>query len=200
MKFRQASAPWVVLATVGASFLATLDMFAVNVAFEKIGSDFGVGNVGRPSAGDLSWVLNAYAVTYAALLVPFGRLADRYGRKHIFVAGLLAFTLASGLCALSPSVWTLVGSRILQAAAAAAMTPTSLSILMSVLPENRRTGGIRLWAATGALAAVLGPTVGGLLAQISWQWVFLINLPIGLAFAVAAQRCVREADIHRDAA
>src|SRR4051812_45837846 len=124
----------VVLVTIGAAFMSSLDLFVVNVAFDDIGRDLGVGRPGGPSAADLSWVLNAYAVVFAALLVPFGRLADRYGRKRLFVAGLAIFVLASAACAASGDVWSLVGFRTLQAAGAAAMTPTSLSILMGALP------------------------------------------------------------------
>ncbi len=182
----------VVLVAVGAAFMSSLDLFVVNVAFDDIGASFGANRPGGPTAGDLSWVLNAYAVTFAALLVPFGRLADRYGRKHIFVGGLLLFTLASVACALSGSVWVLVAFRVLQAAGAAAMTPTSLSILLAALPAEKRMGGVRLWAATGAIAAAIGPSVGGMLTQLGWQWVFLINLPVGAALLVVALREVHE--------
>lgn len=187
----------VVLATIGAAFMSSLDLFVVNVAFDDIGRDLGVGAAGGPTAADLSWVLNAYAVTFAALLVPFGRLADRYGRKQMFVSGLALFVLASVACAFSTGVWMLVAFRVLQAAGAAAMTPTSLGILMGALPPERRVGAVRLWAATGAVAAAFGPTVGGVLTQVSWHWVFLINLPIGavlLWLAVTAIQDVRTDD------
>ncbi len=175
----QAKTRLIVLVAIGAAFMSSLDLFVVNVAFDNIGSDLGVGRAGGPTAADLSWILNAYAVTYAALLVPFGRLADRYGRKSLFIGGLALFVAASVACALSGNVWTLVGFRVLQAAGGAAMTPTSLSILMAALPAEKRIGGVRLWAATGAIAAAIGPTVGGVLTQISCHWVFLINLPVG---------------------
>lgn len=180
----------VVVVAVGAAFMASLDLFVVNVAFDDIGSALRVGAPGGPSAADLSWVLNAYAVVYAALLVPFGRLADRYGRKQLFVAGLVAFVVASALCALAGTVGTLVAFRSLQAAGAAAMTPASLGILLTALPPEHRAGGVRLWAATGAVAAALGPSVGGLLTQLGWEWVFLINLPIGAALLLPALRRV----------
>lgn len=169
----------IVLATIGAAFMSSLDLFVVNVAFDDIGRDLGVGLTDGPTASDLSWILNGYAVVYAAMLVPFGRLADRYGRKQMFIAGLAVFVLASMACAVSADVWALVAFRVLQAAGAAAMTPTSLGILMAALPPEKRVGAVRLWAATGALAAAFGPTVGGVLTQISWHWVFLINIPIG---------------------
>jgi EmrB/QacA subfamily drug resistance transporter len=184
----------IVLATIGAAFMSSLDLFVVNVAFDDIGSDLRVGSVGGPTPADLSWVLSAYAVTFAALLVPFGRLADRYGRKRMFVGGLAVFVIASVACALSTGVGVLVAFRALQAAGAAAMTPTSLGILMGAVPAERRVGVVRLWSATGAWAAAFGPSVGGVLAQLSWHWVFLINLPIGLVLlwlAVAAVEDVR---------
>lgn len=177
---------------VGAAFMSSLDLFVVNVAFDDIGASLGINRPDGPTAGDLSWVLNAYAVTFAALLVPFGRLADRYGRKHIFMGGLLLFTLASVACALGGSVWALVAFRVLQAAGAAAMTPTSLGILLAALPAEKRMGGVRLWAATGAIAAAIGPSVGGVLTQFGWQWVFLINLPVGAALLVVALREVHD--------
>ncbi|MGE4427275.1 MAG: MFS transporter [Solirubrobacteraceae bacterium] len=173
----------VVLATIGVAFMAGLDLFVVNVAFGDISTDFD-----GASTADLSWVLNAYAVVYAALLVPFGRLADRHGSRGIFLAGVVVFVAASLACAFSGSVWTLVAFRALQAAGAAAMTPTSLSLLMAALPPERRTGGVRLWAATGAVAAAVGPVVGGLLTELSWHWVFLINLPVGALLLVLAVR------------
>jgi EmrB/QacA subfamily drug resistance transporter len=182
----------VLLATIGAAFMAGLDLFVVNVAFDDLGADLGIGTPDGPTAGDLSWVLNAYAVVYAALLVPFGRLADRYGRRLVFVAGLSVFTLSSLACALSADVWTLVAARTLQAVGAAAMTPASLGILLGALPPERRVGGVRLWAATGAIAAAIGPTVGGMLTQASWHWVFLINLPVGALLVVLALTQITE--------
>ena len=189
----------ILFVTLGAGFMSGLDLFVVNVAFDPIGASLGVGTGGGPSMADLSWILNIYAVVFAALLVPFGRLADRYGRKRIFVGGLALFVLASAACALSGDVWMLVVFRGLQAAGAAAMTPTSLSILMAALPPQKRLGGVRMWSAVGAIAAAVGPTVGGFLVQISWQWVFLINLPVGIALLWFAVRDVRDTPQDRDA-
>jgi EmrB/QacA subfamily drug resistance transporter len=169
----------------GAAFLASLDMFIVNVAFDEIGRDFGTGSLGR-----LSWILNAYAVVYAALLVPMGRLTDRYGRKPGFVLGLLVFTLSSLACGFAPGVWWLVGFRISQAVGAAVMTPAALGLMLAALPPERRAAGARLFAMTGAVAAAFGPAVGGGLVQISWQTAFWINVPIGLGLVVAAARVV----------
>ena len=189
----------IVLATIGAAFIGGLDLFVVNVAFDDIGRDLGIGRPNGPTAADLSWVLNAYAVVYASLLVPFGRLADRYGRKRLFVGGLALFVLASAACAWSGDVWSLVGFRGLQAAGAAAMTPTSLSILMAALPADKRLGAVRLWAATGALAAAIGPTVGGVLTELSWRWVFIINIPVGILLLWLAITVVTDAPADDDA-
>lgn len=174
---------------VGSAFMAGLDLFIVNVAFDEIGRDF-AGHADPPSLSDLSWILNAYAVVFAALLVPMGRLTDRYGRKSGFVAGLTVFVGASLACALSGDVWALAAFRGLQAVGAAAMTPASLGILLAALPLERRARAARLWAMTGAIAAAIGPAVGGVLVELSWHWAFLINLPIGAALIVAAIRYV----------
>ncbi len=168
---------------VGATFLVSLDLFIVNVAFDEIGRDLAAGGA---SLADISWVLTTYAVVYAALLVPMGRLTDRYGRKGGFVAGLVVFTIASAACGLAGSVWQLVGFRALQAVGAAALTPASLGLLLAAMPEHRRAPAARLWALSGAVAAALGPAVGGGLVQVSWQWAFWINLPVGVALTVGA--------------
>src|SRR3954471_13254515 len=192
----QARRPGAVLAVLSAAaFMASLDLFIVNVAFDDIRADFG-----RASLADLSWVLSAYAITYAALLVPLGRLADRYGRKGGFLLGLGVFTAASAACALSPGLWWLVGLRVLQAAGAAALTPTSLGLLLAATPADRRVRAVRIWAASGALAAAFGPVIGGLLVQASWRWVFIVNVPIGVVGLLAAWRYVPDShdlSVHR---
>lgn len=168
-----------------AAFMASLDVFIVNVAFDDIGADF-TGT----TLSQLSWVLNAYAIVYAALLVPAGRIADRYGRKGGFLLGLGIFTAASVACAAVQGVWWLVAFRAVQAVGAALLTPASLGLVVASVPPERRAGAVRIWAATGALAAALGPAVGGLLVEASWRWVFLVNLPIGVVALVAAARLV----------
>jgi EmrB/QacA subfamily drug resistance transporter len=166
-----------------AAFMASLDLFIVNVAFDDIGRDFS-----GSSLADLSWILNAYAILYAALLVPLGRLADRYGQKAGFLTGLALFTLASAACAAAPSLGALIAFRGVQAIGAAALTPTSLGLLLTATPPERRVRAVRIWAATGGLAAAAGPVVGGLLVAASWRWVFLVNVPIGLAALLVAAR------------
>src|SRR5215218_3154777 len=178
--------PGAVLAVLSvAAFMASLDLFIVNVALPDIGRDLGTA-----SLSDLSWTLNAYAIVYAALLVPFGRLADRYGRKGGFLLGVAVFTLASAGCAASGSLELLVAFRVLQAAGAALLTPTSLGLLLGATPAAGRARAVRIWAASGALAAAAGPALGGVLVDASWRWVFLINLPIGLLAIVQGARLI----------
>ncbi len=173
---------WVLCA---AAFMAMLDVFVVNVAFTSIG-----GSYRGASLADLSWVLNGYAIVYAALLIPAGRFSDRFGRKAGFLAGLGVFTLASLLCAVAPTLWVLVGCRVLQAIGAATLTPASLGLLLTVLPAARVPGAVKIWATTSSFAAAIGPVVGGALVEASWRWVFLINLPVGVIAAIAALRLI----------
>jgi EmrB/QacA subfamily drug resistance transporter len=177
-----------VLAVVSAAvFMASLDLFVVNVAFPDIRRDFE-----GTSLANLSWVLNGYTIVFASLLVPLGRAADRLGRRRFFVGGLLLFVAASAAAAAAPSIETLVGARVVQAVGAAALMPTSLALLLAEIPLQKRAAAIGVWAATGGIAAAAGPPIGGLLVEASWRWVFLINLPIGLAAAFAAMRVLRE--------
>jgi EmrB/QacA subfamily drug resistance transporter len=155
--------------------LANLDLFIVNVGLPAIAADFP-----RASLDDLSWILNGYAIAYAALLVFFGRLAERYRRDRSFLLGVALFTAASAACAAAGSVSALVAFRVLQAAGAALMTPTSIGLILASFPPERRGGAVRAWAAIGGFAAALGPLAGGLLVTLSWRWIFLVNVPIGL--------------------
>lgn len=179
---------WKVLTVVSiAVFVASLDLFIVNVAFPDIQSDFAGSTV-----SGLSWVLNAYAIVYAALLVPAGRLADRYGRRRGFLLGMVVFLVGSALCGIAPSVETLVAARVLQAVGAAILTPTSLALLLPEFPPAQRATAIGIWAAVGGVAAAAGPPIGGLLVEVSWRLVFLVNIPIGLAALFYAVRILRE--------
>ena len=175
-----ATSPGQVLAIVCAGVvLASLDLFIVNVALPDIASDFG-----HAILGELSWVLNGYAIVYAALLVFFGRLADRHRRNYGFLLGVAIFTVASAACAAATGVAMLVAFRLVQAAGAALLTPTSLGLVLASHPPDRRGGAVRTWTAMGGLAAALGPVIGGLLVTASWRWVFLVNVPIGVAALV----------------
>jgi EmrB/QacA subfamily drug resistance transporter len=176
-------------------FMASLDLFIVNIAFPDLARSFDGASL--PS---LSWVLNAYAIVFAALLVPAGRIADRVGRKRVFLLGLVVFSLASALCAAAPSVDALVAARVLQAAGGAMMIPTTLGLILPAFPVEQRPMAIGVWSAVSGVAAALGPPLGGLLVQLSWHWIFLVNVPIGLGAALVGTRLldeVREPDDGR---
>ncbi|MGU3291302.1 MFS transporter [Williamsia sp. M5A3_1d] len=170
-----------------AAFMASLDVFIVNVAFDDIGRDFAGSNPSQSiPLSQLSWILNAYTIVYAALLVPAGRLADRFGRKESFLFGLALFTVASAACAASDGVWWLVAARVVQAVGAAILTPSSLGLVIAAATPANRARAVRIWAATGALAAALGPALGGMLVEASWRWIFLVNIPVGIVAFVGA--------------
>lgn len=175
---------WVVA---GGVFVVYLDVLIVNVAFPSMLESFdGV------SLAHLSWVLNAYAIGFAALLVPAGRFADRIGRKRGFLIGMGLFTLASIACGAAPSVGLLIGARVVQSAGAAIMIPSSLALLLTSFPPNKRVSAIGSWAAVAAVAAALGPSVGGVLVESSWRWVFFLNIPIGIAAIIVGRRILHE--------
>jgi EmrB/QacA subfamily drug resistance transporter len=168
-------------------FMSSLDLFIVNLAFPYIGHDYS-----GTSLGALSWVLNAYTIVFAATLVPAGRWADRVGRRLMFGIGLAAFTAGSALCAVAPGVDALIGARVIQAIGAGAMVPTSLSLLLAIVPPADRAKAIGTWAAVGAMAAAFGPVAGGLLVQASWRWVFGVNIPFGIVALLAVRRVLPE--------
>jgi EmrB/QacA subfamily drug resistance transporter len=177
-----------VLAVCAGSFMAGLDLFIVNVAFPEIEREFGGSDLGA-----LSWVLNAYTIVFAALLVPAGRWADAFGRKRLFLGGLGLFTAASAACAAAGSVEVLVALRIAQAAGAALLLPASLALLLPEFPPEKRALVVAGWAAVSGIAAAAGPPIGGLLVELSWRWVFLVNVPVGLAALLLGARVLREA-------
>lgn len=177
----------VLLITSVGLFMASLDLFIVNLAFPDLARDFA-----GTSFANLSWVLNAYAIVFAALLVPAGRIADRVGRKRVFVSGMTLFATASALCAAAPSVPLLVAARVLQAAGGAMMIPTTLGLVLPAFPAEQRPLAIGIWSAISGVAAALGPPIGGLLVQISWHWIFLVNVPIGAVTVLLALRTLEE--------
>jgi EmrB/QacA subfamily drug resistance transporter len=173
----------VAIACAGA-FVAFLDTTIVNIAFPDISASF-------PGAdrSELSWVLDGYFVVIAALLVPAGGLADRFGHKRIFLLGMAGFTVASLLCAVAPSLGLLIAFRVLQGVAAAMIAPSSLAIVLDSFPAERRSAGVGLWGAAAAAAAAIGPTLGGALVELSdWRLVFLVNLPLGAAVLIAGRK------------
>ena len=172
----------VLIACAGA-FVAFLDTTIVNIAFPDISASF--AGSGRDA---LSWVLDGYFVVIAALLVPAGGLADRFGHRRIFMLGVASFTAASLLCAAAPSLEWLIALRVLQGIGAALIVPTSLAIVLDSFPVERRAAGVGLWGAAAAAAAATGPTLGGALVEAAdWRLVFLVNLPLGAAILLAGR-------------
>ena len=143
-----------------AAFLAFLDVTIVNIAFPAIAAEFP-----ESSAADLSWIFTAYNVTFAALLVPAGRLADLWGRRRVFLVGLALFGVASVVCAAAPTVGLLVAGRTAQAVAAALLAPSSLALLLPAFPPERRGFAVGTWGAMGGIAAATGPALGGLVVD-----------------------------------
>jgi EmrB/QacA subfamily drug resistance transporter len=170
-----------------AVFMSSLDLFIVNLAFPYISRDFH-----GSSLDSLSWVLNGYSILFAAVLVPAGRWADRIGRRRMFVAGLVVFTLGSILSGVAPDVSLLITARLVQAIGAGMMVPASLSLLLAAVPGHARAQAIGTWSAIGALGAALGPVIGGFLVEVSWRWVFWINIPVGVITVVLAFRVLPE--------
>ncbi|GAA2120320.1 DHA2 family efflux MFS transporter permease subunit [Nocardioides bigeumensis] len=165
------------------AFLAFLDATIVNVAFPSLRDSFP-----DTSISDLSWVLNAYNIVFAAFLIVCGRLTDLLGRRRAFATGVLLFTVASALCGAAPSVELLVAARVLQALGAALLVPASLALVVEAFPVERRAHAIGLWGASAAVAAGVGPPIGGALVQLGdWRWAFLVNLPFGVVALWAAR-------------
>src|SRR4051794_23882560 len=181
--------PWAVLGVASLSvFMVFLDAQVLFVAFDDIRASFP-----EVSFATMSWTLSAYTIALAAALVPAGRMADRFGRRRVFLIGLVAFTLASVLCAFAPTAGLLVVFRVVQALGAAALVPSSLAIVLSVFPPPRVPVAVAVWGAVGALAAAVGPTAGALLVD-AWDWraVFLANVPVGIAALVLGLRLLPE--------
>jgi EmrB/QacA subfamily drug resistance transporter len=186
---------WWILAVLSAvAFMAQLDLFIVNIAVPAMGQSFHGSNL-----SSLSWVLNAYAIVFAALLVPAGRLADHFGRRRFLLTGVVIFTLASALCAIAPTLEVLIIGRAIQAVGAALIVPTSLGLLLPAFNRAQHTLVVGIWAGVAAVAASSGPPVGGLLVGIDWRWIFLINVPIGAVTILAGLRVLPEVRARRGA-
>lgn len=170
------TAPWpVVWVASVAVFLVSLDSTMLFAAFGALRAAFV-----DVSAAELSWVLNAYTVVFAAMLVPAGGAADRWGRRRIFLAGVAVFLIGSAACGVAGSVEALIAARVLQAVGAALLTPASLAIVLAAFPVHRRAVAVSLWGAVGGLAAALGPSLGAFVVEhAGWPWAFYLNLPLG---------------------
>lgn len=184
------TSPWPVfwVASV-AVFLVSMDGTMLFAAFSALRAGFP-----QATAADLSWVLNAYTVVYAAMLIPSGGVADKHGRKRVFLAGVALFLVASVACGLAVSVEWLVAARVLQAMGAAMLTPASLSLVLAAFPTNKRAVAVSLWGAVGGLAAAVGPSLGAfVIASLGWQWAFYLNVPLGILAIWRGARLLTEA-------
>jgi EmrB/QacA subfamily drug resistance transporter len=171
---------WTLAAVSFGLFMIMLDNTVVNVALPAIQEELDTG------LSELQWIVTGYALTFAALMLIGGKLADAYGRRLIFVIGIVIFTGASLWCGLADSGNMLIAARVLQGAGAALMNPATLSIIAATFPPKERGMAIGIWAGTAALALAIGPLLGGLLTEhLSWHWIFFVNIPVG-AIAIAA--------------
>ena len=172
--------PWVILIVVSLGFFMTLlDLTIVNIAIPNMISRL------HASLDDILWVINAYALVLAVLLITAGRLGDLFGQRRVFFAGIAVFTLASAACGLSPSPGWLIAFRAVQGLGAALLMPQTLAILTMVFPPERRGAAFGIWGAVAGVATIAGPTLGGLLVTaFDWRYIFYINVPIGIAVLV----------------
>lgn len=177
---------WVLFTTVLGSGLVLIDGTVVNVALESIGSEFGAEFTA------LQWTVNAYTLTLAALILLGGSLGDRFGRRRVFLVGVVWFALASLLCGLAPDVGTLIAARALQGVGGALLTPGSLALISASFHGPDRAAAVGAWSGLGGIAGAIGPFLGGWLVEWSWRAVFLINLPLAALIVVVALKHVPE--------
>lgn len=177
-----------VLAAVGIPmFMVTLDNLVVTTALPVIKTDLAA------SLTDLQWFVNAYTLSFAALLLTAASLGDRFGRRRLFVAGITLFTLASAACAMVTEPWMLIGARAVQGAAGAAVMPLSLTLLAAGVPQRLRNAAVGIWGGISGLGIAIGPVVGGAVADgLDWHWIFWLNVPVGLLAIPLALTVLRE--------
>lgn len=186
LRMGSAAGRWVLLATVLGSGLAMLDATVVNVALGRIGEDLDAGFSG------LQWTINAYTLGLAALILLGGSLGDRFGRRRVFLVGVVWFAVASVLCGLAPNIETLVAARGLQGVGGALLTPGSLAIIAASFRWDSRAAAVGAWSGLGGIAAAIGPLVGGWLVEWHWRLVFLVNVPVAVLVILVAVRHVPE--------
>jgi EmrB/QacA subfamily drug resistance transporter len=178
---------WTLAAVSFGLFMIMLDNTVVNVALPSIQRDL------QADLSELEWVVAGYALTFAALMLIGGKMADAYGRRLLFVLGIVIFTLASLACGLAESGEVLIAARVVQGAGAALMNPATLSIIAATFPPAQRGTAIGIWAGVSALALAIGPLVGGLLTEhLGWNWIFFVNIPVGVLGIVASFLLVDE--------
>ncbi|MBW3633101.1 MAG: DHA2 family efflux MFS transporter permease subunit [Chloroflexi bacterium] len=189
--------PWLILLVLcGAIFMLLLDTTIVNVAQQKIKEGL------NTDLSQIQWILDSYILAFAVLILSFGRIGDIFGRKKMFVVGMAVFTAASGLCGISswvadlagiPGATALIGARVLQGIGGALMMPQTLSLITVAFPPQQRGAAMGVWGSVVALGAVLGPLVGGyIVTNYPWEWVFLINIPVGIVAILATLSIVPE--------
>jgi EmrB/QacA subfamily drug resistance transporter len=180
-------------------WIASIAVLLVSIDATMLYAAFGVMRRAFPhdTAADLSWILNAYTVTYAAMLIPAGGLADAHGRKRMFLIGTVIFIASSAACGTAHTIDFLVAARAVQAIGAALLTPASLSLVLDVFPAQKRAVAVSLWGAVGGLAAAIGPSLGSLIVDtFGWSWAFYINLPIGAFSLIKGISVLRESRIE----
>ncbi|MGY4771402.1 MFS transporter [Kribbella sp. CWNU-51] len=177
-----------VLAAVGIpTFMVTLDNLVVTNALPVIKTELGA------SLSDLQWFVNAYTLSFAALLLTMAAIGDRLGRRRVFLAGIALFTLASAACAMATEPWMLIGSRAIQGVGAAAVMPLSLTLLAGAVPDKMRSAAIGIWGGISGLGVAVGPVVGGAVVDgLNWQWIFWLNVPVGVVAVLLAARVLTE--------
>ena len=185
---RSARSPWAVLAVLCLGlFMILLDGTIVNIALPHIMTGFQTG------LSDVEWVMNVYVLAFAVTLVTLGRFGDLYGRRRLFLGGMVLFTVASLACGLAPGIYWLIAFRAVQGLGGAAMMPSTLSIAAAVFPAAKRGAAMGVWGAVSGLATAIGPSLGGLIVDsASWRWIFLINLPVGVVGVLLTLRIVPE--------
>ncbi|MBF4996308.1 MFS transporter [Nocardia sp. BSTN01] len=187
IRLSSGSGRWVLLATVLGSGMAMLDATVVNVALPRIGEEFGASMAG------LQWTVNAYTLTLAGLILLGGSLGDRFGRRRIFVVGVVWFALASAICGAAQGIPMLIAARALQGVGGALLTPGSLAIIQASFAKSDRARAVGAWSGLGGVAGAIGPFLGGwLVGAAGWRWVFLLNIPLAAVVVLVAVRHVPE--------
>jgi EmrB/QacA subfamily drug resistance transporter len=185
--------PWLALITLCLGFfMILLDTTIVNIAIPNMIDKLGA------SLDEILWVINAYILIFAVLLIPAGRLGDLYGPKRLFIIGLIIFTLASAACGLAQTPGQLIAFRVIQGIGGALLTPQTLSTITMIFPPEKRGAAFGIWGSVAGLATIAGPTLGGwLVTNWDWRWIFFVNVPVGIATLILAVVVMPDIQLHR---